>query len=91
MFRKIPPPKTQITEIMQADLIFKNEIVAYNQIIPNLQKYSRVKLAVPKCYYADNKQIILEDLSVNGYEMLKDKKKLEKYEYILVIKVVQQL
>lgn len=63
-------------KLFQCDKAFINEIMAYNCVIPAVEKYCE-KSYFPKRIYAgrgfvtkDEDWIILEDLSVKGFQMM---------------------
>lgn len=61
-------------QLYRCDEAFSNEIAAFNNIVPMLQKYTPGReLLFPKCYFAGSDSsgeiILLEDLKVKGFSM----------------------
>ncbi|XP_017768388.1 PREDICTED: uncharacterized protein LOC108556693 [Nicrophorus vespilloides] len=58
-----------ISDSLNYDQCFVNEMIAYNKILPELKKYTvDGELPVPDCIYANESATALEDLCPEGYE-----------------------
>uniref|UniRef100_A0A336MRQ8 CSON004083 protein n=2 Tax=Culicoides sonorensis TaxID=179676 RepID=A0A336MRQ8_CULSO len=70
--KKTPPVPPEMYAGAQFDLLFKNEAVAYTEIIPILSD----KEKYPKYYYSETKAteatLVMDDFSNNGWKMSKN-------------------
>ncbi|XP_001866279.2 uncharacterized protein LOC6049544 [Culex quinquefasciatus] len=72
--KKLPDCKVN-REAFKSEALFRNEVVFYNQILPQFAAFqqskstdrSRIFLAVPQCYLAQDDLVMLEDLRVRGF------------------------
>ncbi|XP_063623020.1 uncharacterized protein LOC134795118 [Cydia splendana] len=96
MIGKIAPVAEELRNIMKTMLLFNNEIVMYNLVLPklndlqNLVGNNKDKVRFPTCYGVVNEApyefILLEDLKESGLEMLDRLKYLTNDSIRIVIK-----
>lgn len=66
---------------------FSNEVQAYTKVIPSLNQYFSEDLATPKCIFAKDDVIILEDLQSSGFLNLHSRDSLDLEEVHAVLNV----
>uniref|UniRef100_A0A1I8MJL6 CHK domain-containing protein n=1 Tax=Musca domestica TaxID=7370 RepID=A0A1I8MJL6_MUSDO len=75
--QKTPPMPEQIFEAVSFKALFNNEILAYEKIIPALEKFGGVSLNTARYYYGilnNNSAIVItEDFGANGWQLTEDK------------------
>ncbi|KAL3286065.1 hypothetical protein HHI36_000578 [Cryptolaemus montrouzieri] len=65
---KARPENEAQNALMHTDIAFKNEILAYEEVIPTLNKYVCAPMRVPKYIHGDPSTVVLEDMSNSGFE-----------------------
>lgn len=70
MIIKQLPEDEKYVSIYNCDTAFKNEIIAYDRIIPHLNSYSSRPLSTSQCMYTRRDYIVLYDLSELGFESI---------------------
>ncbi|XP_055850062.1 uncharacterized protein LOC129914738 [Episyrphus balteatus] len=83
-------------EAYKSDKLFRNEVEFYTNIIPELIKFQRTRIAdtfqaIPKCYLARQDLLIMEDLRTRGFKMPDRKNGLSIDEVKCVLKEVATL
>ncbi|CAH0562112.1 unnamed protein product [Brassicogethes aeneus] len=74
---KCLPESAARREAYKSEKLFRNEVAFYTKVMPLYEKFQKSKenilsstfQAIPKCYYARDNLIVLEDLRLSGYEM----------------------
>ncbi|KAK9869234.1 hypothetical protein WA026_002985 [Henosepilachna vigintioctopunctata] len=61
-----PEDETRNTQ-MRSDIAFKNEILAYEKVLPSLSKYMQQPLRIPKYLHGDLSSIVLEDMRTMNF------------------------
>ncbi|XP_017490721.1 PREDICTED: uncharacterized protein LOC108378927 isoform X1 [Rhagoletis zephyria] len=89
------PEDVQRREAYKSDKLFRNEVLFYTEILPELLRFQCTKTekafeATPKCFYARGDLLIMEDLRVRGFQMTDRQKGLTLDETRLVLKQVAQ-
>lgn len=77
VFCKRLPESAARRETYKSILLFHNEIAFYSTIYPEFKKYQQLHsvkredafVSLPKCYYAEDNVLVLEDLREEGFEM----------------------
>lgn len=87
LIAKQPYQSELLQEAYKSNDIFTNEVIAYNEIIPTLKKYSKLTLPLADCLHADEEVIILQDLTVEQYEMNRNQISMSIEECLAVIQV----
>ncbi|XP_045468635.1 uncharacterized protein LOC123676608 [Harmonia axyridis] len=70
---KTKPADEMLDKLMHTDIAFKNEILAYEKIIPSLNKHVCSPIRVPQYLHGDLTNIVLEDMNVSGFQTLNKK------------------
>ncbi|XP_044744709.1 uncharacterized protein LOC123306672 [Coccinella septempunctata] len=65
---KAKPANESQNKLMHTEVAFKNEILAYETIIPTLNKYVCSPIRVPQYLHGDLTNIVLEDMSKTGFQ-----------------------
>ncbi|XP_011197098.1 uncharacterized protein LOC105221662 isoform X1 [Zeugodacus cucurbitae] len=89
------PENAQLREAYKSDKLFRNEVLFYTEILPELVRFQEAKTshvfgATPKCFYARDDILIMEDLRVRNFQMTDRQKGLTLDETHLVLKEVAQ-
>ncbi|XP_053958148.1 uncharacterized protein LOC128863170 [Anastrepha ludens] len=89
------PENAQRREAYKSDKLFRNEVLFYTEILPELLRFQETKTekvfdATPKCFYARGDLLIMEDLRIRGFQMPDRQKGLTIDETELVLKEVAQ-
>lgn len=63
MFVKRQLGSKELTQLLQTDVAFHNEVVMYNDVIPSYD----VTVPIPQCLHASGEVIYLENLKAAGY------------------------
>lgn len=88
-------PSLSRRQLYRCDEAFRNEISAYNHVIPLLKQYSGSNSPFPKCFFAgedtDGEIIILDDLKQLGFKMKNRLENMDVEHCRVVMKVSQTL
>lgn len=87
MVIKRPYQSELLQEAYNSNEIFLNEVIAYNEIIPTLKKFSKLKLPIGDCLYADKDLIVLEDLAAKDFAMRRNEVSMSIDQCVAVVKV----
>lgn len=49
-------------------IAFRNEAIAYTEIIPTLERFAVKPIPVAKCLFSNEEIVVLEDLNLSGYK-----------------------
>ncbi|XP_039956342.1 uncharacterized protein LOC120772037 [Bactrocera tryoni] len=75
--KKTPNIPQDIFDAVQFRALFSNEIVAYNSILPALEKFTGHRFNVPRFYYGDLQNcsavMVLKDFTADNFRMAKQK------------------
>ncbi|KAL3285709.1 hypothetical protein HHI36_000239 [Cryptolaemus montrouzieri] len=70
---KSKPDNEAQNTLMHTDIAFKNEILAYEEVIPTLNKYLGAPLRVPRYVHGDTTSIVLEDMNNRSFQTINKK------------------
>ncbi|XP_022913058.2 uncharacterized protein MHO_3780-like [Onthophagus taurus] len=79
------------TQSHNFDKQFQNESIFYKTILNLLNKYSRSTLKTPKCFYNNEKHLIFEDLTLDGFKTKPKGHRFDLNEAKLVIKEISKM
>ncbi|XP_073812340.1 uncharacterized protein isoform X2 [Musca autumnalis] len=92
--KKTPKMSEDIFEAVSFRALFNNEVVAYKNILPAMERFGGVTLNTARFYFGDlqttSGTVITEDFGSNGWQVTKDKYNLSLDHTLMAIKYLAQ-
>ncbi|XP_011202259.2 uncharacterized protein LOC105225477 [Bactrocera dorsalis] len=90
--KKTPNLPQEVFDGIQFRALFSNEIIAYNSILPALEKFTGHRFNVPRFYYGDLQNcsaiMVLKDFAADNFRMAKQKVNLSLEHALVALKML---